>query len=198
MKKVLQLFVSGICAGAAIAIGGLAFLITGSPWVFPIGLFIVCLLGFHLFTGKVAYAEPKHALPLLIIWIGNVIGAILLGLIVRYSYPSEIAFSARNLATSKIWNFWVVIPRGILCNVMIFIAVQCWATKKPIIQCAGLFFATAIFVLCKFEHCIANVFYFAASGTFNWKYVLYILVNTLTNAIGGIMAYRTTQFIKGE
>ena len=73
---------SGCLAGAAIALGGTAFLslenkVLGALF-FCIGLFSVCTMGFKLFTGKVCYVFEKdksYALDLIPIWLGNLAGA---------------------------------------------------------------------------------------------------------------------------
>ena len=66
-------FLLGIAAGAAIAFGGLLNIIvktylTGDVSIlgkllgsalFPIGLCLVCFLGFNLFTGKIGYLLDK-------------------------------------------------------------------------------------------------------------------------------------------
>jgi formate/nitrite transporter FocA (FNT family) len=54
----------------------------------------------------------------------------------------------------------------------------------------GLFFATFIFVLCGFEHCVANAFYFSLAGMVNGSAVVYLVKNAVFNAVGGIAAYR--------
>ena len=87
--KYLDNFLLGILAGAAIGLGGFLNLLLVSTgieacrylggMVFSIGLFTVCFFGLHLYTGKVGYVmenDRSYALSLVIMYIGNVIGAV--------------------------------------------------------------------------------------------------------------------------
>ena len=51
----------------------------------------------------------------------------------------------------------------------------------------ALFFGVAVFILCGFEHCVANMFYFSMAGMWSGRAVLYLLVMTAGNAVGGVM-----------
>ena len=44
-----------------------------------------------------------------------------------------------------------------------------------------------VFILCGFEHCVANMFYFSAANMWSGKALLYMLVMTLGNACGGVI-----------
>ena len=55
-------------------------------------------------------------------------------------------------------------------------------TKNPVI----LFMGVAAFILCGFEHCIADMFYFSIAKMWSREAFLCILVITLGNSLGGI------------
>ena len=44
-----------------------------------------------------------------------------------------------------------------------------------------------VFILCGFEHCVANMYYFSVAGMWSGKTLLYLLVMTLGNAVGGVV-----------
>ena len=44
-----------------------------------------------------------------------------------------------------------------------------------------------VFILCGFEHCVANMFYFSVANAWSGKTVLYLLVMTLGNSCGGLI-----------
>jgi formate/nitrite transporter FocA (FNT family) len=44
-----------------------------------------------------------------------------------------------------------------------------------------------VFILCGFEHCVANMFYFCAADCWSTKTVLYVLVMILGNGVGAII-----------
>ena len=95
MKKYLSIFLYAILAGICIGLGGTVFLrvkdaFTGGNVVgallFTVGLFTICTRGYNLFTGKACYLfdnKPSYLLTLLVIWIGNLLGCILLALVER-------------------------------------------------------------------------------------------------------------------
>ena len=52
----------------------------------------------------------------------------------------------------------------------------------------GLFVVcTRVFILCGFEHCVANMYYFTMGGAWSGRAVLYLLVMTVGNAAGGVI-----------
>ena len=51
----------------------------------------------------------------------------------------------------------------------------------------SLFFGVMVFILCGFEHCVANMYYFSVAGMWSGKTLLYLLVMTLGNAVGGVV-----------
>ena len=50
-----------------------------------------------------------------------------------------------------------------------------------------LFLCVSVFILSGFEHCVANMFYFAMAGAWSAKTVLYLLIMTLGNSVGGML-----------
>ena len=68
-----------------------------------------------------------------------------------------------------------------------YLAVETYRRKElgDIFRFAAVFLCVAIFILCGFEHCIANMYYFSAAGVWSVKTFGYILLMTLGNALGG-------------
>lgn len=210
-RETCETILCDIAAGIAISIGGTAFLITGNAWCFTIGLLLVCFFGFNLYTGKIPYftfapyfmnkrltwklnlSKIKSMFFMVCI---NMLTAFAMGMIVKSIRPDVIE-KAEQLAEAKLNTaWWIVIIKGILCNVMIFSAVEFWKSGKVILKPLGLIFSTAIFVMCGFEHCVANAFYFGVASRFDIDAFLWL--NVLGNTIGGIAAYRTVKFIEGD
>ena len=78
--RIVKLIISSALAGIAISIGGIAFLVSGQAWMFPIGLFMVCLFELDLFTGKVSTVESVSKIPELIIMVvSNMAAAMMMG-----------------------------------------------------------------------------------------------------------------------
>ena len=189
-----KLTLSSFAAGFSIGIAGLAYLKAGSAWVFPIGLIMVCFFSLHLYTGRICYAKLKDAPNLILMLFMNILGAGCLGILTHYVYP-DLAQKAIELTATKLTEGAWLFPRAILCNIMIFVAVHAWKNLPSPNNLICLIFATAIFVIGGFEHCVANAFYFGCAFVPSIGILWYLLINILGNTIGGIAAYKITQYI---
>ena len=135
--KPLTSFVYAVLAGAAIAIGGVAFLSCESKvagaFFFCVGLFTMCTFGLNLFTGKVCYLfdhSPSYLGFLLLVWVGNLIGAALVGYGVRTTRIASIADKAAELCQTKLNdNLWSIFLLAVFCNVLIYLL---WTAFKTI------------------------------------------------------------------
>lgn len=187
-----ELIAGSILAGVAIGIGGTAYLSTGYAWLFPIGLIMVCYFSLYLFTGKVCWFvfRKKGAIGYAVCFILNAISAYLTGMIIAFSKLNLID-KAKTMTEAKLSEGLKLIPLAILCNIMIFAAVTSYRETQSIWI---LIFATTVFVACGFEHCIANSFYFGVAGEFGVSSLLYLIVNAIFNAVGGIAACRVINF----
>ena len=206
MQRV-KTFVYAILAGMSISIGGAVFLASDSKVVgaifFTVGLFAVCTFGFNLFTGKVCYVferDVSYAIDLPIIWLGNLCGAwataALLGLTRAGAAMAE---KAAGMAQTKLDDSLLsVFILAIFCNILIFIAVDGY-NKNPheLGKYLSLLFGVVVFILCGFEHCVANMFYFSMAGAWSGKTLLTLLVMTAGNAVGGVLIPLLRKFKEG-
>ena len=189
-------FLLAVAAGMAIALGGIAFLSAPNKTVgslyFAIGLFTVCYFKLNLYTGKVCYTfnnKPSYLGWLAIIWCGNFVGATLTGALASLTRLNALQSACVTIANTKLNdNLLSIFILAILCDICIFIAVDGFAkAEHGIIKIMALMFGVAVFVLCGFEHCVANMFYFTFAGAWSWKALLYMLIMTLGNSLGGVI-----------
>ena len=189
MKKVL----SGICAGIMISIGGTVYLSCDSRYVgavlFSVALLCICLKGYSLFTGKIGFIPEKHGKEefsvLLLGLLGNAIATIVCGIAIRYCLPA-VGDAAYNICSAKMeLSFGSALIKGIFCGVLMYMAVSIYRDHNKNI--AGILFCIPVFILCGFEHSIADMFYFAASGIVSFKAFIFILIIILGNAVGGML-----------
>lgn len=190
--RLFSLFLGSIPAGLAIGVGGTVFLsvpdtLAGSL-LFTVGLFVICLHGLNLFTGKVGYLVGKplsYLLDLLVIWLGNLTGTFLTGLAVRSTRISGLAERAQAMCRVKLDDsFLSLFLLAVFCGLLMYAAVEGYkASKQPLI----LFACVAAFILCGFEHCIADMFYFSVADMWSDNAFFRLVIITLGNTLGGIL-----------
>ena len=190
-------FVSGILAGGSIALGGVVFLSLESNVLgalfFTVGLFTVCTMGLNLFTGKVCYLfqrDRRYAAGLPVIWLGNLAGAVLVGLLAQAArIGPKLAERATQVCQAKLDDgFLSLFVLGVLCNIFIYIAVEGFnQNPHQLGKYLSLFFGVMVFILCGYEHCVADMFYFTVAGVWSPGVILRLLVITLGNAVGGVI-----------
>ncbi len=195
MKKI-KTFVYSIIGGGSIAIGGAAFLSVESKVVgalfFVVGLFVICTMGFSLFTGKVCYVfenDADYALDLLLIWLGNIIGAFIVGEALRATRIAGISEKAAAMCRMKLDDsLFSIFILAIFCNILIYVAVDGYRNNPHEIgKYIALFFGVTVFIICGFEHCVANMFYISLARMWSAEALIFILVNSLGNAVGGVL-----------
>ena len=195
-----KLILLGIAAGFFIGIGaeasslamhgisnvGLARTVAGA--VFPIGLMLIVLLGGELFTGNclisMAVYDKKAKLKgmirnLIIVYISNFIGAALMAWMINNCGQLNFSDGGAGAFTIKVALGKVgidpiqAIVSGILCNVLVCLAIFMAATAKDVAgKCIAIFFPIFVFVISGFEHCVANMYYIPA-GIFAAQNSLY-------------------------
>ena len=194
--KSFKTFVSAVLAGACIGFGGVAFLSLDSKVLgalfFTCGLFCVCTFGLDLFTGKVCYVfqnDKDYALRIPVIWLGNFAGTALVALCVRISRISSIAEKAAGMCETKLSDSFVsLFVLGILCNIFIYIGVEGYKNNPHETgKYLALFFGVMVFILCGYEHCVADMFYFSVAGRWSLNALLRLLVITAGNVAGGVL-----------
>lgn len=195
-----------IAAGFMIGIGAIIYLqcenkIAGAL-LFTIGLFAICAFGMNLFTGKIGYVISNKNKPnCLIIWLGNLIGAGFGMTLIRIAKPSlhEKALVLMNAKTEL--NFFAAIILAFFCGVLMYIAVENYrANSHGIGKVIGLFLCVSVFILCGFEHSIADMCYAALavdSLDTGLKYLLFLIEVTVGNSLGAL-AVRAVTFKKEQ
>ena len=196
-----KVFFMGIMAGVCIALGaqssnvamhdisnvGLARLVAGC--VFPVGLMMIVFIGGELFTGDcmmtMACIKRKISVAslirtLVIVYFGNMVGAVALAYLVylsgQYNYTNGAlgAFTIKVALGKVSLSFLPALISGILCNILVCAAVLMASTAKDIAgKSLAIFFPIMAFVISGFEHCVANMYYIPAGifASMNADYV---------------------------
>lgn len=207
----------GILAGVFIGLGGAGNILVSQTLsnidaglarlagaaVFPVGLMLVVICGAELFTGNnlmtLAAINKKITVSQLfrnwsLVYISNLIGSVLLALAIFYSgvFTGDASNKAILIAESKAaLTISETLIRGILCNVIVVLAVWMSTAAQDIIsKIFACWFPIMLFVLCGFEHSVANMFFMpmgmllGANITMGQLAVNLIIV-TIGNIIGG-------------
>ncbi|NBH75140.1 formate transporter FocA [Rodentibacter pneumotropicus] len=187
-KRPFLSFMSGINAGACIALAFVFYTTTqtasaGVPWgmaklvgglVFSIGVIMVVLLGSELFTsstltfiarvgGKIT--TWKMVRNWIAVYLGNFVGGLIIVALIWFGGQTMAAngqwgLTILNTAQHKIHHTWFeAFNLGILCNIMVCLAVWLSYSGKTVIDKAFIMIMPiALFVASGFEHCVANMF----------------------------------------
>ena len=185
--SIFKMILLGMFAGAFIALAGVGATFgnvyvgkIAGALIFPAGLAMVVVAGSELFTGNclmVTALLSREIGPLkllknwLFVFLGNLIGAMLVACIVVASgVLDSIADTVVATASAKVsMGFAEAMLRGVLCNFLVCIAVwMAFGAKTVGGKIAAIFFPVMLFVLCGFEHSVANMYYVPAGLFMNW------------------------------
>jgi formate transporter len=185
----LSLVMLGVLAGAFIGLGSLFYVIVLSDpalgfaasrvlggAVFSLGLLLVVVAGAELFTGNnlLAMAWAQGSLTTrdvlnngAVVCAANFAGAAGLAAVVFLSGHAgmnggAIGETYLEIAAAKSsLPFWAAFWRGVLCNVLVCMAV--WMTlagRSVVDKAVAIVFPIAAFVAAGFEHSVANMYFF--------------------------------------
>lgn len=209
----LKTFLKGILAGIAISLGSWLNLRANAMFdntligslLFTIGLILICNFDFFLYTGKVCYLYEDHKkanfLRLLLGLIGNAVGCLIMGLLLRAAFIEDsmaLFTSLDSMVAHKIDSVWYL--KGIksfFCGMLVFLAVDGF---KKIENNFGKYVVLVLcisgFIFAGFEHCVANMFYFALAKSFTLQTLGSLLLCILFNSLGGLFIPTINWLIK--
>lgn len=189
-KPTILLIVLGILAGMLIALGSAttntAVYGMEATWtarticalIFPFGLGMVMIMGAELFTGNcmiITSVLDKRCSMMemfrnwIIIYLSNFVGALIVA--AGCAWFGQMDYSGGLLAvyTMKVAagkcgiSFANGVVMGILCNLLVSMGVlMSLAGKDATGRILGAYLPVSFFVLCGFEHCVANMYYISA------------------------------------
>lgn len=230
-------FVLAVLAGAFIALGASFMLMvrsdsTLSPTVslllgglaFCLGLFLVLVAGAELFTGNCLmvigaldgrYPFARMLRKWAIVYVGNAAGALLVVALMTISgFPAmqggAVGDIALSVAASKAaLDPVVAFVRGILCNMLVCLAVWMGSAGKTVCdKLAAAVLPVVAFVVLGFEHSVANMFFLplglvvnamqGASAVAVGGVVSNLVFVTLGNIVGGVAIAAAYWFVYGR
>ena len=193
----MKILFKSFLAGIMIAIGGTVFLsienkVIGAS-LFSIGLFGVLIYNLNLYTGKIGYLitnfNLKYIKELIITLIGNFIGACSVGFILRYTrIYDNIYKKSLILANTKLNdNILSIFILSNFCGLLMYYAVNGFKKQTDFGKYLVVYLGVAVFILCGFEHCIANMYYFSVADIWSLKTLGYTGIMVLGNSLGSFI-----------
>lgn len=215
---ILQMLVLSIFAGAFISFGAHGAIVISQTLAsidaglakfafaatFPVGLMMVVICGAELFTGNtlmtLGVLDGKCSFSCVLknwitVYLGNFIGSILVVIMIYYSglMTGHVAEKAVAIAAAKTAiPLGPILIRGILCNIIVVLAVWMATGAKDVIsKLFACWFPITLFVLSGYEHSIANMYFIplgkllGANVTWGQMWINNIIPVTIGNLIGG-------------
>ena len=201
----MKVFTKALAAGLMIGIGVAVYLscsnkIVGA-FLFSIALFAICSFGMNLYTGKIGYAVQNRNNPnCLIIWLGNLVGCAASAALVRIAKP-QLADVAKELMANKLNQSWLsIIILSFFCGILMYVAVENYAANPSGTgKIVGIFLCIPTFILCGFEHSIADIGYAAmavSSVAEAGRMMVFIIVVSAFNGIASIALHSLNTYNK--
>ena len=181
MKKIIA---NAISAALLISIVSYCNLVCGNSYIgaalFAFGLVVICAYGMSLFTGMAGYINKTNVAPFFTATGINCVFAFALGFLASFNPACKekaAAVCAGKIEKGVLWMF----VSAIFCGMLIYLGVDFYKKKGRFI---GIIFAVPIFVLCGFDHTVADMFYYGASGVYNIADIPLLLVAFAGNTLG--------------
>lgn len=201
--NILTTLKKSIIGGFLIGFGGTVYLNMDNKivaaFLFGLGLFTIINFELNLYTGKIGSLSKENWKEILLTLIGNFIGTNLFAFLVLQTRLAgklkEAVAPAVELKLSD--NLLSTFILAIFCGILMSIAVGTFKKLPNILGTLAVFLCVAVFILAGFEHCVANMFFFALSSS-PADYLLTLLVAIAGNSLGGIAFYRLTKIKEAE
>lgn len=188
----------GIVGGILISIAACAYVTCDNPIIgacfFAFGLIAICAVQAKLYTGVVGYAftnpNKYSTFSILEILFGNILGVFFVSLCVNFSKLNGlIGDKIDAIAEAKLNdNLLSVFLLSVLCGICVYIGVEAYAKRTPL-SAIGLFLSVAVFIICGFEHSIADAFYLTCSKKiFTAHGAILFAIALFGNSFGAIFA----------
>ena len=208
VNKWLSYIIDGILSGITLGVGGMVSFSSDNRYVgaflFALGLFTIVQFRYGLFTGKVGYIvnrEPAYILEVLVTLASNAVGTFISAILLRQTRFFTTVVSGMEQTIEERVSAAVdgkihddplsIFVLAAFCGMLMFTAVeinrQCRAKGNFVGALFGVVFPVVVFIICGFNHCIADMFYYFFCGCPDVPdAILYFVLAVLGNAAGGL------------
>lgn len=204
MKTIIKTFTRSVLAGIAIGISGTVYLCLENKVIgailFSFGLITIVTQNWDLYTGKIGTIDLSldgKYLPLYVV--GNYCGTLIVAQLLKFTdFGQTITNAAIKMCSIKLSNHWYfVLTLAVLCGILMYIAVVGYKKLNPphLIVVA---LPIIIFILCGFEHSIADMFYFNLAQIQPIASIKYIIITIVGNGLGALFMKYLNLFSKKQ
>lgn len=203
LRNSISTLADGLLAGLLLCVGCCVNMLAetrlAGAFMFSIGLFAIITFKLALYTGKAGYIpqkSPRYIGEVALTLIGNLGGTALGGWFISLTrFSDTLAQKAEQLMLPKMTDSPVsIFVLAVFCGVLMFTAVHGNAVSKENGNHAGGLFivviSVTVFILCGFNHSIADMGYFFISKCANAQLApMYFLLAILGNAVGCMLIF---------
>ena len=121
--------------------------------------------------------------------LGNFVGTFLSAKLILLTRFASVSETASKIVSLKLGDDMLsIFILSMFCGILMYIAVNNYKKLNTDIGKYGcIFLCVMTFILCGFEHCVANMFYFSISNVWSLKSLCYMFIMVLGNSIGSIL-----------
>lgn len=199
VKTALSQFINAVIGGMMIGIGGCVSLSCDNKYIgaalFSLGLFAIIQFGYGLYTGKIGYVplrKPAYLSECLFTLLGNALGTFIDAILLKQTrifaaISEKAAASVETKVGDSLWSAFIL---AVFCGILMFTAVEnarlSNAAGGHVEKTVGTMLCIMVFILCGFNHCIADMFYIFLSGTLS-QAAAYLPIVIVGNSVGGML-----------
>lgn len=197
-NKNMAIVINGILAGMFLSVGCAVNLSTenklAGAFMFSLGLFAIITFKLALYTGKAGYMAvkpPKYIGEVLLTFLGDVIGTAVGSLLLGFTkFGTGLVEKATPVMQGKFNdNPLSIFILAVFCGLLMFTAVDGNRRAKEAGDNIGALFVVVlpvmVFIICGFNHCVADSAYFFMSRCADAGHVLkYFPLAVTGNAVG--------------
>ena len=176
---------NGFLAGVLIGIGCIANVVSNNvilgSFLFSLALLSICILQLKLCTGAFGYITKKENLKdCFLMLLSNIAGVFFICYVVANFSSIDIDTSVIvNNKLNEVWSDALI--RGTGCGILIYLAVECFKKHMhPLV----VIMPVMGFIICGFDHCIANYGYMVLNDIYWTNNMIYWIIG---NAIGSLI-----------
>lgn len=197
---------NSIFAGICIAISAYAYVCTSlvtdplfGAIIFSMALTYICTREYDLYTGKIGNLMPiirdisygekykrDFIFNLVIMVIANIVTAYAIGFIFGFINPSAESYCVNLFNDKLVLGYPVIFLESAFCGIVLYLAIKCYSKIGVI----ALLMGVVTFIVCGFEHSIANAAYLGISTQFDVHTLAIILISILGNTVGSLIVSR--------